>query len=334
MRFSVALTVVALIAGRDSAAQQVAAGTKIRFNAPTVFDGWRVANMAGFAADSLRVAYSPGDTALIPVAKIAFMDESRGRHAPLWAKLSAFVLTPVGAVGGLTTGFLFAIADTEYDDEDAMLWGAGVGAALGLATGIGLAASYKPEVWSPVVLPGSRWYQPATTSGLIATSGQSHLRFKLRVAGRKVQGTFVEQRGDTIELSKNASHTNIPIALISDVRVSRGKSRLAGAKYGALWGLGVGTLTSAFVAAGPNDNNDVRTGTCDTNGVGCEYESDFTTVAAQGFGYAVVGAAIGAVIGHEQWDRAPLPTHSDEPARRLLLVPRRDGIRIGVQASF
>jgi hypothetical protein len=108
-----------------------------------------------------------------------------------------------------------------------------------------------------------------------------------------------------------------------------------GAKFGGLIGAGVGLVTSVFVAATPNNAYDPIDSDCDPNTESCRYESDALRAAKHLGGYALAGAAAGAVIRRERWVKGELPARSSdhEPAR-LLLAPDRRGLRIGVSATF
>jgi hypothetical protein len=86
----------------------------------------------------------------------------------------------------------------------------------------------------------------------------------------------------------------------------------------------------------PNDAaNDLRDPDCDGTMTPCRYESDVETTTSRIMGSALLGAIAGAVIRRERWVKGALPTpgRDGEPAR-LLFAPTRDGVRIGVHATF
>jgi hypothetical protein len=193
-----------------------------------------------------------------------------------------------------------------------------IGIGAGLVAGVAIAVTHKSERWNPVMLPS-----------------RPRMRLKLRVGGRTVVGTLIEQRGDSIVLAWNSAHSSYPLATVTDVRVSRGKSVLTGASRGGLIGAAIGLVSVAPRLPGPNDANDQIDADCDSNTESCRYYSDVAQASKFVGVYGLIGAVAGGVIRRERWVKGTLAGGSDhhEPAR-LLLAPTRDGVRIGVHATF
>jgi hypothetical protein len=287
--------------------------------------------------DSVRISYPTGDSATIALTDVGLMDSSRGQRTPIWAALSAVVLTPAGATVGIMGGLIASISE-RYELERSVERGAWIGAAAGLTTGLIIAGTYKIEDWDPVMLPARNTPIAGDSRGAptVAPAYRPRMRLKLRVAGNKVVGELVELHGDSIVLAKSSAHTTYPVANVTDVHVSRGKSAWAGAKFGALVGAGVGLALGVREAIAPNDDrDDLRDANCDVETTACRYESDVSAVTQQVAGSALLGALAGAVIRRERWVKGTLPgnAHDREPAR-LLLEPGRGGMRIGVRATF
>jgi hypothetical protein len=157
---------------------------------------------------------------------------------------------------------------------------------------------------------------------LLSTAGGAQLaelqpgtRVRLRapdvVAGR-LEGVVVARGADTLALTRpNAVPVGIPLSAITAAEVSRGKSRRTGAVRGALWGAGVGVALGVLAAVAPDD----------CSGEECEdVPSDVETIVIMPIASALTGAAIGAVVGAERWERLAIPTRAalaPGAARRL-----------------
>jgi hypothetical protein len=318
MRPTQALFALFLVgSGTRATAQQIPAGTRVRLTTPETFTGWRVGRITTLSHDSIGLVYPNGESATFALADVGLVDSGGETHRPLWAILSSVATVPAGGFVGLMTAMSVSIVARqsidEYFDE-----GLTIGLSGGLVAGIAIAATQKTESWTPVLLPH-----------------RLRARLKLRIARRQVVGTLIEQRDDSIVLARNSVHTSYPVASVTDVRLSRGKSIWAGAKFGGLIGAGIGLVTVAPQLAGPNDSYDPVDSDCDPNTASCRYESDLVHAAKYVGGYALAGALAGAVIRRERWVKGQLATQSDhhEPAR-LLLAPTRDGWRVGVHATF
>ena len=143
---------------------------------------------------------------------------------------------------------------------------------------------------------------PLAASPLLAQSGlaDSELQPGARVrvvapgvvAGR-YEGTLLARTPDTLKLgSPSGAPVAIPIARLTSLEVSRGKSRAAGALRGIMWGAPIGLALGALSASSV-------TGDC----IGCTKDySRGGWVAVSTVSGALWGAGIGALIGRERWD--------------------------------
>ena len=334
---SAVVVLLALGLGREAVAQPVPPGTRVRLTTPSSFTGWHVGRVSAMTRDSVRLIYATGDSTSIALANVGLMDYSGGRHTPPWAALSGVVTVPTGMMAGILGAMFTSLVKVRPIDRymEQGLW---IGAGAGLVAGVVIATTNKSEAWNPVMLP-------ARTDRVVADSrGPSmdtplyrpRMRLKLRVAGQQVVGTLVEQHDDSIVLAWNSVHTSYPLAGVTDVRVSRGKSAWTGARFGALVGAGVGLVAGAREAMQPNEAvNDLRDPSCDGTTTSCRYDSDLVTTTKRIAGAALLGAVAGAVFRREQWVKGSLPTPArDGEAARLLLAPARGGVRIGVSATF
>jgi hypothetical protein len=131
----------------------------------------------------------------------------------------------------------------------------------------------------------------------------------------RFEGVYIGRTGDTLVFG-NDKHgpVKVPASAITDLDVSRGRSRLKGAGYGALWGAALsgamGLLVVAEVAAD---------GSANMNGAGAY----LVMMAAGG---AEIGAIVGAILGKRAWARA-------EPGI-VLNAARIDVHHLGVQLAL
>ena len=123
--------------------------------------------------------------------------------------------------------------------------------------------------------------------------------------------------------SPNTPPIDVPIDRITALEISRGNSRSAGAGRGVGVG-GVIGLAVGLVAAAADDESrtyyNYDSGKRDT-------ASRFEIVAYSTFSGALVGAAIGALIPKERWERFDL-------APRTGLDPRRRRMALGVSIGY
>jgi hypothetical protein len=130
------------------------------------------------------------------------------------------------------------------------------------------------------------------------------------VAGRYV-GTVLARNGDTLTLGNPAGvPITVPLARVTSLEISRGKSRSAGALRGVEWGAPIG-LGLGVLAASLSD----RCETC------ADEQSTAEGIALFTISGVVWGAGIGAIIGRERWERYQL-------GARTSLRVGRDGAAI------
>jgi len=333
----VVIMLLTLTMVKEAAAQHVPPGTRVRLTTPESFAGWHVGNLTAMTRDSVRIVYATGESASISLADVGLIDTSDGLHTPIWAALSGVVLTPAGATVGIMGGLIAALSE-RYEIGESVQRGAWIGSAVGLTAGLIIAGTYKVENWSPVMLPARTGPIAGNSVGAVSSTPayRPRMRLKLRVAGNKVVGMLIEQHGDSIVLARDAAQATYPVASLTDVHVSRGKSAWSGAKFGALIGGGVGLALGVREAMLPNDDSArLRDPDCDAATTACRYESDVATVTGPVMGSALLGALAGAIVRRERWVPVTLPAavRDGEPAR-LLLGPGRGGVHIGVHATF
>lgn len=119
------------------------------------------------------------------------------------------------------------------------------------------------------------------------------------VAGQ-VEGIIATRTADSVVLltSKPTSY-RIALGSISTLSVSQGKSRLKGAAKGSVWGSAIMLVMSAAISGDPS----VRRGDYPD----AEPVSIPSFIAAETVGGAMIGAAIGAIVGSERWNSYETP---------------------------
>ncbi|HYW51292.1 MAG TPA: hypothetical protein VE861_11830 [Gemmatimonadaceae bacterium] len=135
------------------------------------------------------------------------------------------------------------------------------------------------------------------------------------------------RRGDTLSLVRgDAQPIDVALSAATRVEVSGGKSRWAGAKRGAMWGVGIGVILAGLNAIVPKE---YRMGTTDCNATTCQ-SSVGKDAAELTIGGAIWGVGIGALIGRERWQQvAPIvQTTGTRDA------PAPDGLRLGLRVRF
>jgi len=168
---------------------------------------------------------------------------------------------------------------------------------------------------------------PFAASPLLAQSGLAYSELqpgaKLRVAAPGIvagryEGTLLSRTPDTLKLgSPNGAPVAIPIARLTSVEVSRGKSHTAGALRGMMWGAPIGLVAGILSAS-------AVTGEC----IGCTDDySKGGWIALSTFSGVLWGAGIGALVGRERWDEFQL-------APRTAIGVSPDGVRLGMRLSL
>ena len=146
------------------------------------------------------------------------------------------------------------------------------------------------------------------------------------VAGRYV-GTVLSRSPDTLVLgSTNAAPVQVPISRITSAEVSRGSSRGLGAVQGLKWGIPIGLALGVIAAAGSDNPDNVYCSGFDNCG---QSDAAFRTrvITAGVVGGAIWGAAIGALVGRERWERFDV-------APRTSLDYRDGRTHLGMALSF
>ena len=148
------------------------------------------------------------------------------------------------------------------------------------------------------------------------------------VLGGKLEGTIIGRRGDTLSiLQPKIAPFEIPISALSRIEVYRGKSRVAGAKKGLLWGLAIGLPVGLATAAGDDKTWNVVDADCDPFLQSCAMYSDVEQVMLLTAGSAAIGAGIGALIGKERWQTLHTPTLP-------VVIVSRHGVLIGTRVGL
>ena len=137
------------------------------------------------------------------------------------------------------------------------------------------------------------------------------------VAGRYT-GTVLSRTADTLVVASSAAAAvRVPIAALTSVEVSRGRSRSRGALKGVAWGAPIGLAVGLLLGAAASGDEFADGGS----------RSEF--VAASIFSGALWGVIIGAIAGSERWDQYELPR------RAALLIPWDPrGGRLGLRVAL
>lgn len=140
---------------------------------------------------------------------------------------------------------------------------------------------------------------------------------------RGVDATYSGRVGDTLSLLVGGSDVRVPAGEVIGLERSTGRSVIAGARHGLLWGLGVGI--PAALSAGILSTDDVG------------------QLAAIPLVYGFAGAAIGAAVRREGWRRssaaeladvAPEGSARGAPLADLRsTVPRGARVRVSVPGA-
>lgn len=150
------------------------------------------------------------------------------------------------------------------------------------------------------------------------------------VLGSRLDATVVARRGDTLSLvQRGVAPIELPISSLSRVEIYRGKSRLAGAKKGLLWGLAIGLPLGAVSTAGDNREWNKVDDTCNSASGNCATYTDLEQVAVVTVGSGLFGAGLGAIIGKARWESLKLPAN---PA--VGIVPSAGGVRATLSFRF
>jgi hypothetical protein len=142
------------------------------------------------------------------------------------------------------------------------------------------------------------------------------------VAGR-LEAVVISRSGDTVTMTTpRGGPIAVPLAAITVVEVSRGRSHRDGAVTGLKLGTGIG-LAMGFLSAIGTDG---ETGGCGSEPCGNDLSSG-EIVAASVITGATLGAGIGAIVGAEHWERLTLPV-------RVVVRRDRDGLTLVLGIAF
>ena len=142
------------------------------------------------------------------------------------------------------------------------------------------------------------------------------------VAGRHT-ATLLSRSADTITVGgPGMVPLAIPVARISSLQLSRGKSRSMGAIRGIAWGAPIGAVFGALTLSGLHDCRN-----CDPQ----SQPTDLEWVAFNAVAGALWGAGIGALIGRERWEPFDL---SRRTALRLQPSAQPSRVALSVRVDF
>ena len=325
-----AVCAVAILVGEELEAQPsaVPAGARVRLiEAGT--RNWVVGTIERPASGDTIWLTSGDGTRALPVEQVDALQVSRGKHRPLYYTLSPLVTIPGGALAFGMAGVFPALGSNNPDQV--MAWSLGIGAAVGAVTGIVLATKPKQESWEPLSVNQSV-VPVAYTMGSPRFKPGLHVRVK-PTTGRIVDGTVIEQHGDTALLSVGGMTTPVDLSTAWEVAIDRGRSRRSGAKRGVMWGAGAGLAIGISTAATPNSHNDYVDPDCDPSTTICPRDSDLETVLWNTLGGAAIGAGIGALIGKREWTRVSMPRHRTS-APHFIVAPQGRRLAMGLTARF
>jgi hypothetical protein len=265
------------------------------------------------------------------VSQIDALQVSRGKHRPAYKTLAPLWTIPAGMLFGGTSGIMLMLGDPDHAEE-IVGWSLGLGTIIGAVGGIALARTPKQEVWQPVSV--STRVLATEESGVRAALFKPGTRLRVSFgSGRPLEGTVMEQHGDTAVMSSRGTTSRVDLSAATAVAVDRGRSRSLGARVGTLWGVGAGVVWGLAAAASSNSHNDLLETDCDPEWSDCARESDFDRVTWNAFEGAVIGAAAGALIGKREWRPVFLPQRGAS-STHLMVTPRGRRLAVGLSAAF
>ena len=143
------------------------------------------------------------------------------------------------------------------------------------------------------------------------------------VAGR-FKGTVLQRTADSLVVgAPNTMPLHIPIARITELEISRGKSRGKGALRGILWGAPIGA-GAGLVSMSAINSCDVRyPGTLNRPCTDATSGDKARWVLLSTVSFSLWGAGIGALIGREDWASYDIPQRTS-----LLVKPRQVGLSV------
>ena len=117
------------------------------------------------------------------------------------------------------------------------------------------------------------------------------------VVAARYEGTVFTRDPDTLVVgAPSAAPIHIPIARITWLEISRGKSRADGAKRGIVWGVPIG-LAAGLLTYSTSADCTTRCGDANLN----PHSASF--IAWSAAAGVIYGAGIGALVARERWER-------------------------------
>ena len=144
------------------------------------------------------------------------------------------------------------------------------------------------------------WLATAATAGAqVVLQPGAKVRVTAPTAGvQRFEGTVVAA-GDTLDVARGNARIRVATSAVTQIELSRGRSRSAGAARGALWGAGIGAVLGAVTYTsykdGCEDSLSIYDDVCDPITPGLY-------VASAALGGAFWGTIVGAIVGRERWD--------------------------------
>jgi hypothetical protein len=143
--------------------------------------------------------------------------------------------------------------------------------------------------------------QLVPTAGVAAAqTGDLTLGVRVRVRSPKfdqaIDGVVIEKSTDSVVVSTPTGvHHRFAVDSLQSFEFFRGHTRSAGAKTGALWGLGIGTALSVVSFGFAGDANSVSS-----------TRAEVALIVWAVSGYGILGALIGTAVGGDEWNAVRL----------------------------
>lgn len=121
----------------------------------------------------------------------------------------------------------------------------------------------------------------------ISASWQKKVTGIVRSVSNDSTSIFVDGQGGVLKFAN---------ADITELKLSRGRTRLEGVKKGLIWGGAIGGALAVAIAAAPEPNRDYE----------YQYASNKSIALNTFMGSLMWGAGLGALIKAEQWEKSPV----------------------------
>ena len=312
---------------------EVQPGARVRIEAPGAVAGSYEGTVLARTADTLILGGPHVSPIRVPIAQITGLEISHGMSrergakigmkwgVPITTALGASILTAIAADDSCPTCYPLkaseVVSGLALSALVGAIYGASIGAMIGkerwdrfeLPRGAAIAVRRDPvAVTAPAATPPV-FMGVGTRFGELQAGARVKVVAPGVVAGRS-EATVIRTTPDTLWLSlSGAGPSAVPLRAITELEVSRGKNRLAGALRGAMYGAGIGVPLGL---SGNTQSDDL---------------SDTEFFFAQVAGGAMIGAAIGAYIGREHWEHFQIGAATS--SREV-----RPSMRLGLSFSF